>query len=643
MTYPPRHAVRPSRPRSTCCGCGCVWPFLLVVLLLGGFTLFLYWPSQTYMSGATPRPPNLQDDALQLTCHHLPLTAPEPTMEAAFMLVHHRTTGDIWIVMAFNGQYTWFQPDVMLQETVDLAGQDPEWALRMPVDPTLLISLFDVIPLSRLLALLPYLPTMPFCEAEILHPMRASYATGAAFLTWQEQFQRGRPRTATPPASSQVLPTPTTFLVPTAPVASPTITAIPLPEWGFTNVNANLRAGPGTQYAIAGSALQGTRLAITGRNTEGTWLQLDSGYWIYAPLVDSVLSPLISTPTPVPPITVVAPTPPPATLQPDFATATPDVSMLYAQVLHQINTTRLQHNLMPVVMGSNSAAQTHAQELHDAQYLSHWNQAGLTPYMRYAQAGGLGYSAENVAFIGRLTDQQCVRHSTDDWLTRIFTGLMASPGHRDNILTPHHTRVHLGIVHTCHLMVVVQLFEGDYVAFTLEPQIVNGILSLRGYTQHNTSLQTALGLHWDRLPQPLSRAQLVQSSCYGIGIPVALVLAPPTNPNSHYVDEQTLMEYERCRTPYETSEAFGFPETSQELERLFQQTRNQSRIWESRVVPYYVADILNTDTAEFHVQVDITSLIQTWGPGVYSVLLHGYRNDTPDESILLSTYPIWVR
>lgn len=55
----------------------------------------------------------------------------------------------------------------------------------------------------------------------------------------------------------------------------------------MANRNANLRAGPGTEYAVVGSAQAGAALEIVARNADGTWFQLAGGEWIAAFLVDN--------------------------------------------------------------------------------------------------------------------------------------------------------------------------------------------------------------------------------------------------------------------------------------------------------------------------------------------------------------------
>src|SRR4051812_10121324 len=67
---------------------------------------------------------------------------------------------------------------------------------------------------------------------------------------------------------------------------------------GTVTDNANLRAGPGTSFAIAGAASQGAIITIVGKDDTGEWYHLDSGQWIAAFLVDVVTDLPVTTPTP---------------------------------------------------------------------------------------------------------------------------------------------------------------------------------------------------------------------------------------------------------------------------------------------------------------------------------------------------------
>ncbi len=79
---------------------------------------------------------------------------------------------------------------------------------------------------------------------------------------------------------------------------------------GVVNRNANLRAGPGTGYAVVGSVPKGTTVRIAGTNQPGTWYHLTSGRWIASFLVD--LGGAGSSRAPVP---TMVPTPAPTQVE----------------------------------------------------------------------------------------------------------------------------------------------------------------------------------------------------------------------------------------------------------------------------------------------------------------------------------------
>lgn len=89
---------------------------------------------------------------------------------------------------------------------------------------------------------------------------------------------------------------------------------------------ANLRAGPGTDYERMGNAEPGELVTLTGRNAAGDWYQLASGAWIAAFLVEGAPAglPVVAAPAAAPANTAVAavtPGPAPATVPPGAAAA----------------------------------------------------------------------------------------------------------------------------------------------------------------------------------------------------------------------------------------------------------------------------------------------------------------------------------
>ena len=63
--------------------------------------------------------------------------------------------------------------------------------------------------------------------------------------------------------------------------------------WGGTRFTVardavNVRAGPGTNYAVIGQVTRGQQFTATGRNQAGDWLRFDldgQTGWVYAPLM----------------------------------------------------------------------------------------------------------------------------------------------------------------------------------------------------------------------------------------------------------------------------------------------------------------------------------------------------------------------
>lgn len=122
------------------------------------------------------------------------------------------------------------------------------------------------------------------------------------------------------------------------PAAATTTTASASTAGGApaANRNANLRAGPGTDYAVAGSAQAGATLEIVARNADGTWLQLAGGEWIAAFLVDNgpavadlpLAANIPAAPTPAPPPPADAATQPAAAANPPAPGSAPAPGLL---------------------------------------------------------------------------------------------------------------------------------------------------------------------------------------------------------------------------------------------------------------------------------------------------------------------------
>jgi uncharacterized protein YraI len=93
----------------------------------------------------------------------------------------------------------------------------------------------------------------------------------------------------TPTTTTPITPTATATITPTA-----TFTPAPAPVSSTVNITSNLRAGPGTDFAVVGQAGLGQPVTVVAISADGLWYLLDTGQWIAAALV--------TNPPPSPPI-----------------------------------------------------------------------------------------------------------------------------------------------------------------------------------------------------------------------------------------------------------------------------------------------------------------------------------------------------
>ena len=243
-----------------------------------------------------------------------------------------------------------------------------------------------------------------------------------------------------------------------------------------------------------------------------------------------------TTPAPTTILVPVPTSPIPSITKP---VATPTVSSQTGQTLEKlkqymldlINKDRAASNLTPVILGSNLAAQQHADDMLANYYLSHWGTDGMKPYMRYTLAGGFNYEAENSAYEGYDPGTSNVNIDPLQTLTKLEYSMMYDDassgwGHRDNILNKVHKRVNIGIAYNRYWVTLVQQFEGDYVVFQSLPNIANNVLSLSG--QISTGNIDSVALYYDASPQPMSQQQLLSGPhSYSLGQEAGYVIPSP--------------------------------------------------------------------------------------------------------------------
>jgi hypothetical protein len=298
-------------------------------------------------------------------------------------------------------------------------------------------------------------------------------------------------------------------------------------------------------------------------------------------------------------------------------------------MLGLINEDRQEHGLSSVVLGNNTAAQQHAEEMLLHGYICHWGMDGLKPYMRYTLAGGFNYESENAS--GPAALEAGVRYreqSPQQSLKEAQEGLMDSPGHRRNILNKWHKKVNLGIACNEFTCSVSQQFEGDYIEFSQKPTISNGILSFTGQLKNGFTFE-GVDVWYDQPPHPLTLGQLDATYSYGTGQQPITFLREPLTGRYYYPNSSTTFTWEAGVDPYSID-----PNTP----------RSQSLVpgpylTKSQIVPWTAANILQVSGPSFRIEADISSVINQLGPGVYTVLIWG---ESQGEPVALSNYSIFI-
>ena len=234
----------------------------------------------------------------------------------------------------------------------------------------------------------------------------------------------------------------------------------------------------------------------------------------------------------------------------------PSLQELRLFALELINLDRRSHGVPPVRLGSNRAAQAHAEDSVRNGYLAgHWTSDGLKPYMLNTQAGGIGVIAENAA--GQIRgSQDCDQPTvvcgdidvlgaieTLQW-SMVYDDAHANWGHRDTILDPIYDTVNVGIAFTDGHVAYYQHFEYTRLDHATAPSLDDGILSLRLRPQTGVEI-SHIAVYYDSPPTSKRPEEIsgLKSYCVGGGFtdacervePIARVLEPPP-PGSYYVD-----------------------------------------------------------------------------------------------------------
>lgn len=323
----------------------------------------------------------------------------------------------------------------------------------------------------------------------------------------------------------------------------------------------------------------------------------------------------------------------------DDAQATPQIkeydpaAQWRQYLLDLINEERRDVGLDSVMLGDNPAAQAHADSMLANCFSSHWGLNGLKPYMRYSLAGGYQYNAENVSGLSYCIKpwENYVKTSLERDIKEAMAGLMASPGHRDNILDPHHARVNLGLAWDDHNMMIVQHFEHGYVSFAEQPTIRGDILSFSGTAMNGAGFRSnndlQVQIYYDPPPRDLSVGQVIRTYCYDNGRVVA-ALVPPLPPGYFYTDDSYQSASTPCPDPYDVAaDAPAATSPAQAHDIWYESYVASSSTTTYQRVPYHDVTLWEISGDDFTVSANLKPVLEKYGPGVYTIVVWGVIGD----------------
>ncbi len=648
----------PRRPRRGClsgpCSCGCSLPLVAIVLLFGISVAWYLKYSELRMttSGRQPVVVSESGPAMPSPDRHIcrevqprlvalaqsaSLGLPEPNQQ--WILLLDRNFATDWLVVAGPQQGTMWLP---MESVVGLVDMGTYAGPAGSSSATYMLGLVAYDAPTGQLTVDP-------------QAFSAFVAASAAFRDCPSamfaELGAGWPGR---PEGQAVIPSET------SPFQEAAATG-PAGWTGIVNVGSNLRTGPSTDFSVVRVLPVGTAVVVVGVSDDGEWLKLEDGAWIYHSLVtregnemasggpeaEGASANTINEPQPetdsVPAASASAEVEPTGNGHPDVRLQAERLVELRLYMLDLINRERTSRGLEAVALAYNEGAQLHAEDLVENRYMSHWNLRGETPSMRHTWAGGHDYSAENLSLRVVLDAPAgfCAPPVSEQALDGVMAGLMDSPGHRDNILRPHHREVNIGIANSCHAMAVAQVFEGEYVRFSLPPELAGGRLAMAGQVASAVHLndRTNVVVTWDPPLADYTRGQVSQTYCHSPGRPVAYIRRPLPSGFYWLEEESREMDWERCPAPWDADPNLQLPQDRAVIDQLSQRIRDGFLIRKKVDVALVTADIWQAEAGWFRIEADLIRVIQTHGPGIYSMILWG---EVDGESVALTTYAIKV-
>ena len=301
-----------------------------------------------------------------------------------------------------------------------------------------------------------------------------------------------------------------------------------------------------------------------------------------------------------------------------------------------INQARVDAGLEQVTLGTNGAAQAHAEDMLRNCFSSHWNLQGLSPGARYAFAGGYQNNQEIVSgsdyCAGRSSGyrpidlRQKVRDTID--------GFEGSPSHWETILKPSARYVNIGLAWDTYNFRAALQFEADYVEYNEIPVLEGGVLTLVGTLLNGAVVygNKDLDVYLEYRPSPtnLTSGQLART--YSIPLPLrAVAIRPPPPPGNRYTSDTYTKTKLYWIMPHEIDPDAHAPRSFGESHDLWAAAKARPKVERTNTVYWATADMwdVDTDAGTFRVVANVSKGLAEYGAGVYELTVFALIEGKP--------------
>jgi uncharacterized protein YkwD len=169
---------------------------------------------------------------------------------------------------------------------------------------------------------------------------------------------------------------------------------------------------------------------------------------------------------------------------------------------------------------ASRVANNHAREMAEGNFISHWGRDGRKPYHRYAFAGGIHATQENIAAVDNFQSFEWKRIVSDFIAShlRMHAELPPNDGHRRAILAPQHTHVGFGLAINERRLRLVEIYVAKYVhAFGIEPRAKRkATLHLWGKLLNPLHFLQQIDVFYESSPKPPGMGFLTTPRSYSL-------------------------------------------------------------------------------------------------------------------------------